>query len=313
MKIIFLGTGEYGVKTLEKLKTSKHEILLTVTQPDSKQGRGYKLKPSPIKKKALELDLDVFQPDNINSEESVNVLKEKKADIFIVISYGGILKTEILNMPKFKCINSHPSLLPLYRGAAPIQRALMKGEKETGVSIIEISKELDTGNILDSKRIPIDDNWNYGDLTEILSQVGSELVLKVLMDMEQGAIVKRKQGNNFIYAKKVKSQEKYLNLDLKAEEIKNIIRGLYPDLTPMLIYNEQLIGITKVQVEKNVCFQGDLGEVLAIDKKQGILIKCKSGGIWLLKIKPEGKREMNFIDFVNGFSIKNGDKFFSKR
>ena len=125
-------------------------------------------------------------------------------------------------------------------------------------------------------------------------------------------MVKRKQGDDFTYAKKIKNQEKYLDLALRAEDIKNMIRGLYPALTPILIYNRQLIGITKVQVEDNMKLEGSLGEVFDIDKKKGILVKCKSDGIWLLKIKPEGKKEMNFIDFVNGSSIKKGDKFFSK-
>ena len=312
MNVIFFGTGEYGVETLEKLIDSEHEVLLVVTQPDSKQGRGHKVKPSPIKIKALELGVEIYQPENINSTDSIEKLKDKKADIFIVISYGSILKNELLNMPLYKCINSHPSLLPLYRGAAPVQRTLMNGDKKTGVSIIEITENLDAGDILAQEEILIDDSWNFGDLTKKLSKIGGELIIKVLDAYNNNSVIRIKQNENFTYAKKIINNEKYLNINLSGIEIKNKIRGLFPALTPMLIFNNQLIGITEVEVSDDLNEEINVGEVLRIDKKKGILVKCGIGGIWILKLKPEGKKEMKFLDYLNGSSIKVGDKFSSK-
>lgn len=311
MDIVFFGTGEYGIKSLEKLYKSEHNIVLVITQPDSKKGRGHKFKPSPIKEKALELELEIFQPENINSSESIEEIENKNADLFVVISYGSILKSDILKIPKKGSINSHPSLLPKYRGAAPIQRTLMNGETKTGVSIIDVVEKLDAGDILAKERIEIENDWNYGVLREKLSEISSNILLSVVDDIKDGKEVRKEQGDIYTYAHKIKNEEKYLDLNMNSFDLRNIIRGLVPSLTPLILYNGQLLGITEVEEEDSLD-KGEIGEVVEINKKKGILVRCNNSGIWLRKVKPEGKKEMSFKDYINGTPIKVGDKLFSK-
>ena len=312
MNVIFFGTGEYGVEALEKIYNSGNKVLLVVTQPDSKQGRGHNYKPSPVKSKALELGLEVFQPLDVNNIDSITKLRAINADIFIVVSYGSLLKRELLNISKYKSINLHPSLLPLYRGAAPIQRTLMNGDDITGATVIEITEKLDAGDMLEQVKLEIDDEWNYGDLSSKLSAIGSELLLLALEKIQNNKVIKTKQSDNYTYAKKIKKDEKYLDFNFKADDVANKVRGLYPILTPTAIYNNHYLGITKVKVERELNLTGKIGEVLKIDKKKGILVKCLENGIWILGVKPEGKKEMSHLDFINGTHIKIGEKILHK-
>lgn len=312
MNIIFFGTGEFAVESLVKLHLSNHNILMVVTQPDSKQGRGHNYKPSPVKSKALELGLEVFQPLDVNNIDSIAKLRAINADIFIVVSYGSLLKRELLNISKYKSINLHPSLLPLYRGAAPIQRTLMNGDDITGATVIEITEKLDAGDMLEQVKLEIDDEWNYGDLSSKLSAIGSELLLLALEKIQNNKVIKTKQSDNYTYAKKIKKDEKYLDFNFKADDVANKVRGLYPILTPTAIYNNHYLGITKVKVERELNLTGKIGEVLKIDKKKGILVKCLENGIWILGVKPEGKKEMSHLDFINGTHIKIGEKILHK-
>ena len=312
MNIIFFGTGQFAVESLVKLHLSNHNILMVVTQPDSKQGRGHNYKPSPVKSKALELGLEVFQPLDVNNIDSITKLRAINADIFIVVSYGSLLKRELLNISKYKSINLHPSLLPLYRGAAPIQRTLMNGDDITGATVIEITEKLDAGDMLEQVKLEIDDEWNYGDLSSKLSAIGSELLLLALEKIQNNKVIKTKQSDNYTYAKKIKKDEKYLDFNFKADDVANKVRGLYPILTPTAIYNNHYLGITKVKVERELNLTGKIGEVLKIDKKKGILVKCLENGIWILGVKPEGKKEMSHLDFINGTHIKIGEKILHK-
>ncbi|MCI0502088.1 MAG: methionyl-tRNA formyltransferase [Fusobacteria bacterium] len=312
MYIIFFGTGQFAVESLVKLHLSNHNILMVVTQPDSKQGRGHNYKPSPVKSKALELGLEVFQPVDVNNIDSIAKLRATNADIFIVVSYGSLLKNELLNITKYKSINLHPSLLPLYRGAAPIQRTLMNGDTITGATVIEITEKLDAGDMLEQVKLEIDDEWNYGDLSSKLSAIGSKLLLLALEKIQNNKVIKTKQSEHYTYAKKIKKDEKYLDFNFKADVVANKVRGLYPILTPTAIYNNHYLGITKVKVERELNLTGKIGEVLKIDKKKGILVKCLENGIWILGVKPEGKKEMSHLDFINGTHIKVGEKILHK-
>ena len=312
MNIIFFGTGQFAVESLVKLHLSNHNILMVVTQPDSKQGRGHNYKPSPVKSKALELGLEVFQPLDVNNIDSITKLRAINADIFIVVSYGSLLKRELLNISKYKSINLHPSLLPLYRGAAPIQRTLMNGDTITGATVIEITEKLDAGDMLEQVKLEIDDEWNYGDLSSKLSAIGSKLLLLALEKIQNNKVIKTKQSDNYTYAKKIKKDEKYLDFNFKADDVANKVRGLYPILTPTAIYNNHYLGITKVKVERELNLTGKIGEDIKKKKKKGILVKCLENGIWILGVKPEGKKEMSHLDFINGTHIKVGEKILHK-
>ncbi len=308
MNIVFFGTSEFAIDSLTFLNESKHEILCVVTQPDSRRDRGHKLHVSPVKKKALELGLNIYQTENINDEKSVKFLKSLNADIFVVISFGALLKMNILELSKFKAINVHPSILPYYRGAAPIQRAIMNGDVHTGVTIMEMKEKLDAGDIILQKKIDIESNWNYGILSNVLSREGAHLLMKAIDLLEIG-IIDRIVQNEAIktYAKKIDNQEKYLNLNFDSKKIVNIIRGLTPKITPLLIFNNHYLGIIEAKAGNDLYESAKVGEIVNIDKKQGILVKCGNGTIWINKLKPEGKKSMSFIDFINGNKIKIGD------
>lgn len=312
MTIVFFGTSEFAVESLIAINNSAHEILSVVTQPDSRRDRGHKLHFTPVKEKALELGLPIFQTDKINSLESLDYLKSLKADIFVVVSYGALLSKDVLLISKYKPINVHPSLLPRYRGAAPIQRTLMNGDKITGVTIMEMVEKLDAGDIIKQSSMEIKSEWNYGDLNNKLAVEGSRLLLDVLKLIEEGQDVRVPQDDKLhTYAKKIKNIEKYLNLNHNPIDIVNTIRGLTPKITPLLILNNQLLGIVDAEVASIEILENFrssiVGEVLAFDKKNGILVKCNNGAIWIKKLKPEGKKTMDYKDFINGKKIQVGD------
>ena len=308
MNIVFFGTSEFAVESLNALYNSKHNVICVVTQPDSRRDRGHKLHFTPVKEKALELGLPIYQTENINDKISVEYLKGLKADIFVVVSYGALLKNDILEISKYKPINVHPSLLPKYRGAAPIQRTLMNGDETTGVTIMEMTERLDAGDIIVQKEISVLPSWNYGDLSSELAAEGGKLLLEAIDSIEAGRDTRVTQDEELhTYAKKIKNDEKYLDLNQDANKIANIIRGLTPKVTPLLILNNHFLGIIEVEPAKGNYEFGKLGEVLEINKKNGILVKCAKGAIWIKKLKPEGKKAMSFKDFVNGKKIAPGD------
>ncbi len=312
MTIVFFGTSEFAVESLIALNNSQHQVLCVVTQPDSRRDRGHKVHFTPIKEKALDLGLTIYQTDNINSLQSIDYLNSLKADIFVVVSYGALLNKEVLSISKYKPINVHPSLLPKYRGAAPIQRTLMNGEKITGVTIMEMVEKLDAGDIIIQSEIEIKSDWNYGILSVEMSKEGGKLLLDALKLIEQGQDKRVPQDDAMhSYARKIKNNEKYLNLHQDAIKIVNTIRGLTPKITPLLILNNQLLGIVEAEVaffSGNEDFENSMvGEVLSLDKKNGILVKCANGAIWIKKLKPEGKKTMCYKDFINGKKIQVGD------
>lgn len=312
MKIVFFGTSEFAIESLVAINNSSHEILCVVTQPDSRRDRGHKLHFTPIKEKALELGLPIYQTGNINNSESVDYLNCLKADIFVVVSYGALLSKEVLSLSKYKPINVHPSLLPKYRGAAPIQRTLMNGDIITGVTIMEMVEKLDAGDIIKQSIMEIKSEWNYGDLNAMLSIEGGKLLLEALELIEAGEDVRVPQDDKFhSYAKKINKIEKYLNLNHNAFDVVNTIRGLTPKITPILILNNQLLGIVEAEVaslEDVEDFEHSIiGEVLKFDKNKGIMVKCAKGAIWIKKLKPEGKKTMDYKDFINGKKIHIGD------
>ena len=312
MTIVFFGTSEFAVESLIAINNSNHEILSVVTQPDSRRDRGHKLHFTPVKEKALELELPIYQTDKINSLESLDYLRSLKADIFVVVSYGALLSKDVLSISKYKPINVHPSLLPRYRGAAPIQRTLMNGDSNTGVTIMEMVEKLDAGDIIKQSSIEVKSEWNYGDLNNKLAVEGGRLLLDVLKLIEKGQDVRIPQDDKLhTYAKKINKIEKYLNLNHNAIDIVNAIRGLTPKVTPLLLLNNQLLGIVEAEIASmditESINKSNVGEVLAIDNRNGILVKCKNGAIWIKMLKPEGKKTMNFKDFINGKKIKVGD------
>ena len=324
MKIIFWGTPEYSIESLKLLIESKHKISAVITQPDKKRSRGSKLIPSPIKKIALHHNIPVFTPDKIkNNVEFVEILKSFNSDIFVVIAYGKILTSEILSIPKYGCWNAHASLLPRWRGAAPIQWSLLKGDTFTGVGIIKMDEELDTGDLILEEKIPIEDTDNLQSLSQKLSITSSNLILKSLEIIDKNPnsvnlklIPQNLKDKEIKYARMINKEDYKLEFNDSAENIKRKVKGLFPRsfiihkgkilkiLNVRLLNDEEIMKIDKRYLKK----ENFAGKVLEIYKNEGVVIATKTIPILIIEIKFEGKNISNKNQLVQQLNLKIGDK-----
>ncbi|BAT71655.1 methionyl-tRNA formyltransferase [Thermosulfidibacter takaii ABI70S6] len=300
MKVVFVGTSEFGIPALEAI-SKKHDIELVISQPDRPKGRGRKLLPTPVKEKAHELGLKVLQPENI--KEALPILKDIEMDVLVVVSYGQIIPKEILELPKVGPLNIHPSLLPKYRGAAPIQRALMNGEKVTGVTIMWMNERLDAGDIFLQRELPIDPEDNYGTLHHKLSLLSAEMILEALELLEKGEMKRLRQDEALsTYAKPISKEETLINWSDPALSINNKIRALSPKPGAQALLSGTRYKIYKAKVSEQ---EGEPGEILLKDIKKGILrVACGEGSLDILEIQPEGKKVMDVASFLRGYGHK---------
>ncbi|MCX8034426.1 MAG: methionyl-tRNA formyltransferase [Thermodesulfovibrio sp.] len=304
--IVFFGTPEFAVPTLKLLISKGENISLVVTQSDKPKGRGKTVQPPEIKKIALQFGLSLVQPEKIRDERFIEKLKELKPEFAIVVAYGKILPKEILQIPKYGCINLHASLLPKYRGAAPIQWALIRGESITGVTTMLIDEGLDTGPILLQKVIPIDEEDNALTLSEKLSTVGAELVYETIRGLRDGVIIPQPQKGEPTYAPQLKKEDGRINWNSSAKEIFNLIRGTYPWPCAHCFFKEERIKIIKAQLA-----EGDSIPGLVLKAKEDLLIGTGNGAIKILLIQPEGKKIMTAKEFICGRKIHEGMDYFS--
>jgi methionyl-tRNA formyltransferase len=304
VKIIFFGTSVFAAKILSYLLDQKIDIAAVVTRPDRPRGRSLQFLPSPVKELAQNNrpSLPVFQPEKASTPEFVKTLLEYDADLFVVAAYGEIIKTNLLSLPKKGCINVHASLLPKYRGAAPIQRSLMNGEKESGITIIEMVLEMDAGPILKMVKIPISEEMTYGELENKLAEISCPALLEVIRELEEGNVVKTSQDPNLVtFAPKMKPEEEVIHWDKSASEIHNLVRALSPKPGA---YCQILIGeskkrlkILKSSVVKEA--HAEPGQMISFGK-EGWIIGCKEGALKLLEVQLEGKKAMTVSDFIKG-------------
>jgi len=307
MTIVFMGTAELSCASLEKLAGDKHfRIAAVVTQPDKPKGRDMKLQPSPVKISAQKFNLPVLQPAKARDEQFISQLRELKPDLIAVVAYGQILPQSMLDMPAFGCLNVHTSLLPKYRGASPIQSAILNGETETGVTIMKMDAGLDTGPILSQARTPILPEDNSQTLHDRLAQLGAELLAKTIPDYVAGKIKPQPQPNEgATYAAKIKKEDGKIDWNEPADKILNRLRaftpwpGAFTFLPP-----KQLLKIWKAEVTAN---NGQTGSVLSADKN-GIVIACGKNALRILELQLEGKRRMSAQEFLAGHLLKAGDK-----
>jgi methionyl-tRNA formyltransferase len=305
MRITFIGSGELGVPTLRKL-VGKHEIIDVFTQPDRPAGRGYKLKVTPIKEVAGELSLSIRQPENINSEEVLKYIKESNPDVIVLAAYGKILSSKLLKIPRLGSVNLHASLLPKYRGAAPIHWAIIKGEKVTGVTTFLMDEGMDTGPLLLQREVAIDEEDTVDSLGEKLAQVGADLVMETLEGLERGTLTPRPQDNSqATYAPKLKREDGKINWSKDAKEIFNFIRGTNPFPGAFTFYENKRLKVHKSCVTKGE-FKGEAGEVVDVSK---FVVKAGKGALELLEVQPEGKKVMSGADFIHGYRVKVGKRF----
>ena len=311
MKIVFMGTPDFAEKSLEAVYNAGHEILAVVTNPDRPKGRGMKMVASPVKEFSISKDLKIYQPEKVRKNvEFIEEIKELKPDVICVVAYGKILPKEILEIPKEGCINVHGSLLPKYRGAAPIQWAVINGEKVTGVTTMYMDVGMDTGDMILKEETEIAPDETTGELWDRLAKIGSDLLVKTLEQIENKTAPRIPQGEDFSMAPMLDKEMSKIDWESKtAQEIKNLVRGLNPIMGTYAYLNGKKIKIWKVDVVEADNENVKNGTVLKSDSKDGLYIKAKDGVIKVLEIQGENAKRMNIQDFLRGNKIEVGSKF----
>lgn len=303
MRIVFMGTPDFSVPVLESLVKGGHDVIGVVTQPDKPKGRGKAVLMTPVKEKALELKIPVYQPNKVREPEFMEELKKLNPDIIVVVAFGQLLPKNLLTLPHFGCVNIHASLLPKYRGAAPIQWAVIDGEKESGVTTMMMAEGLDTGDMLEKAVVPIDPEETGGSLHDKLSVLGANLILSTLQKMEEGTITPIPQTEeNTCYAKMLKKSMGDIDWTMDAFSIERLIRGLNPWPSAYTRWNEKTLKLWKAQVIEEE-YEGVCGEVVYTDKHT-ILVKTGKGTLSLKELQPEGKKRMEIDAFLRGYPVE---------
>ena len=318
MNIIFMGTPDFAKESLEAIHKAGHNIIGVVTNPDRPQGRGMKLQPSEVKKIALEKEFKIYQPLQIkNNTEFIEEVKKLNPDVICVVAYGTILPKSILEITKFGCINVHASLLPKYRGAAPIQWAVLNGDKTTGVTTMYMDKGMDTGDIILKQEIEIGEEETTGELWDRLAKIGGKLLVETLQQVEKGIAPREKQGKDFTIAPMLSKEMARIDWETKtAQDIKNLVRGLNPIMGAYTYLAGKKIKFWKVDLAKKeeIVLEGSThtmknGTVLVSNPKKGLFIKTKQGVLKVLEIQGENAKRMAIQDFLRGNLIQEFEMF----
>ena len=326
MKIVFMGTPDFARDSLSAIYDAGHEITAVVTVPDKPKGRGMKLIPCEVKEYAIEKNIKVYQPEKLReNKEIADTLKDINPDVICVVAYGKIIPKEILEIPKYGCVNVHPSLLPQYRGSAPIQWAILNGDKETGVTTMYLDEGMDSGDIILQTKTPIDKDETSGELWDRLSKIGAELLVETLEKIENKTAPRIKQPKEFTLAPMLEKSQAKIDWESKtAQEIKNLVRGLNPIMGAYSVLNEKKIKFWKVDklsidefINKYPEFKEyeyrfleiDPGTVLYIDKKEAIYIMTKEGILKVIEIQGENSKRMPTPEFLRGNKIEVVDRF----
>ena len=332
MKIVFMGTPDFAKESLEALYNKKYEIAAVVTNQDKQKGRGMKMTPSPVKTFAEEKGLKIFQPLKVrNNEEFIKEIKNLKPDLLCVVAYGKILPKELLEIPKYGAINVHASLLPKYRGAAPIQWAVLNGDKKTGITTMFMDEGMDTGDMILKEEVEIGENETTGELWDKLSKIGAKLLTKTVEKIDsienkedknleeiKKIIGAEKQGNEYTLAPMLKKEMAKIDWEKNSKEIKNLVRGLNPIMGAYCFLGDKKIKIWKVnnysiedfenkfvltEEEKGNIKEKENGTIIVADKKKGIFVKTGDGIIEILELQGENGKKMDSKSFLNGNKV----------
>ena len=308
MKLVFFGTSEFALKPLSSLKDSKHELKAIFTQPDKKGGRNLKAIESPVKKWAFDNNYPLYQPQNILDEKAL--LNQINADIFIVVGYGSKLADEIINLPQLYSINIHPSLLPEYRGAAPVNRAIIDGKEETGVTIFKVTNKIDAGDIILQDKIRIEKQDTNLTLDKKLSQLGARLLIEALDLIENNEVEFKPQNDaSATYAPKLRKENGLIDFSKPADQIFNLIRGTKGWPSAFTYLNNKILKIHEAEIIETDGFKKDTkpGEIVKVKEGNGIIVKTHKGYLNILSLQLEGKKEMPSRQFILGHKIEEGD------
>lgn len=302
-----MGTPDFAAEALKAIHSTGEEITGVITQPDKPRGRGYTLTPPPVKVTATELGLSVYQPEKVRGEEFEKLLSELDPELILVVAYGKILPENVLSYPKYGCINAHASLLPKYRGAAPIQRAIMNGETVTGVTAMYMNKGLDTGDMILKKYVDISEEDNFETVHDKLAAAGAEALCSVIDEIKNGTITRTPQPEGETYAAKIENSDCEIDFSLSARNIHNIIRGLSPiPLSFTHTPDGKLLKLVSSQIASEETTDSAPGTVVAFENGK-IRVACGSGEIYITGAQPEGKKRMSSLDLINGRRILIGD------
>lgn len=309
MKIVYMGTPDYAVGALEALIAAGHQVTAVLTQPDKPKGRGREMQMTPVKQCALQHGIPVFQPVRVKEAQAVEVLRSYEADVFVVAAFGQILSEEILQMPKYGCINIHASLLPRYRGAGPIQWAVINGEKESGITIMQMDKGIDTGDILLQSVVPVSEKETGDSLHDKLAAEGARLIVEALAGIEAGKIIPRKQKDeDSCYARRLDKSMGKIDWDQETVKIERLVRGLTSWPGTYTFHRGKTLKIweSDISQEKGADGREAPGTVTAVEK-DAFYVRTKDGALKVSQVQLEGKKKMTVRDFLLGYQIRPGE------
>lgn len=312
MNIVFMGTPEFAAYSLKKLIDSRHNVVGVITQPDRPKGRGLKVISSPVKDIAVENNIPCFQPERPKDTEFVSTLRNLKADAIVVVAYGHIISKDILNIPPFGCINIHASLLPKYRGAAPVNWAIINGETRTGITTMFMDEKMDTGDTLLQKEIPLLSAYTAKDLEIRLTLLGAELLIETLKGLKNKSIKPTPQDHTkATYAPKLKKEDGLIDWRKSSKEIHNLVRGVDPWPGAYTYMGNKLLKIWATEIEK-IRHIGSDGEISEVTKNK-VVANTGGGSLSLLEVQIEGGKRLSIKDFLQGHPLKKGTVFRTKR
>lgn len=304
MKIVYMGTPDFAVPALNALISSHHDVCAVFCQPDKPKGRKMIMTAPEVKVCAVENNIPVYQPQSFKNSDATDIIKKLNPDIIVVAAYGKILPTEVLETPKYGCINIHGSLLPKYRGAAPIQKAVLDGEKYSGVTIMRMAQGIDTGDMIMSEKTQIKENETSGELFDRLANIGAELVLKALDAFENNTVTFTKQDESkATHTSKIDKSACPIDFSKTNIEVHNKVRGLNPWPVATCTFNGKRLKVYSTHLKDN---NGEPGKVVSVNP---LIVACKKGSVEILEIQPEGKKRMLSKAFVLGHKIEIGDSF----
>lgn len=307
MKILFMGTPDFALCSLRALCEGGYNVAAVVTQPDKPKGRGHVLTPPPVKVYAQEQGIEVLQPQTLRSEEFMQTLERIDPDLIAVVAYGKILPTQVLSYPRLGCVNVHGSLLPEYRGAAPMQRAIIDGKKVTGITTMLMAEGLDTGDMLLRQEAEIGENDNFEVIHDRLASIGASLLVRTIDGLNDGSISPVPQGEGATYAQKIEKADCYIDFSMPVQSVHDLIRGLSPmPLAYTHTPDGRLLKITESRVVSRDKADAECGEVISLGSE--IQVACADGVIGILGVIPEGKGRMKATDLINGRKISLGDR-----